>query len=376
MVRLLRRLPNSVLLALTALLLLCITSTTVRQSPSRPIAAADPKHAIAHSFNAAGIIDIDSFRSNCQIIYVLGVEGSLHHGFMPVIKALAEQQIDPATGVKYHVVKGHDVLRATIFGSKEVDLPMHDPQLVQATLDSICPPNMNQIGAKHIILEGNSFPSGRPDDIRLPFRVRRQKSWQKMTPDEIASSQQALNHPTNLYELYNAFSPYVDVRFVVLHRPYLDTIASHAGFDAGPVQHSTVISGFLLLLSRFLLSHLYTTSATAADIADGVDGYSGNGMPLWTVVCSEQLSSKEFETQRQLLAAREQIVSYLATFLGWPQQSCPQCFDSWRESGKASPEERLGTETTNKLLNHVKMLEGIWPPRRIEDSLPQQQCRM
>ena len=324
----------------------------------------------------------DSFRrrSNCQIIYVLGVEGSLHHGFMPIIKVLADQQVDLVTSSHFHVVKGHEVLRAAIFGSKKfAKLPISDPQLVQNTVDAICPPGDER---QHIILEGNSFPSGGSEDDTIrptTFRVRRQSHWLTMTPNEIASSPQALHHPTNLYEFYNAFSPYADVRFVVLHRPYLDTIASHAGFDSGPIPHSTVIIGFLLLLSRFLVSHLYSNNyydASASGYTDYDHGKQNGGVPLWTLVCVEQLSSKEFETQQQLLEARDNIVSHLATFLGWPIRSCPQCFDNWRESSKASPESRLGEATTNILLDHVKALEGIWPPRRIEDGLPQQQCRM
>lgn len=441
MVRLLigiRRLSKSKLLltttAITATTLLLFittntntnTTTTETKTASRPIAAVDATKVYLKDVVAETPFITPTTllrRSNCQIIYVLGVEGSLHHGFMPVLKALAEQQIDPATGSKYHVVKGHEVLRDTIFGSsssskkkkkmKEFDklltLPLKDPQLVQDTLDAICPsfnPDGNgennigeeeeEIQKRHIILEGNSFPSGRPDDddddhdnTRLTtstttlLRVRRQKDWQTMTPHEIASSPHALQHPTNLYEFYNAFSPYVDVRFVVLHRPYLDTIASHAGFDSGPVQHSNVISGFLLLLSRFLVSHMYYyhhpyDDSSPLDGVDGRDRGSGgdDGLPLWTIVCTEQLSSKEFETQQQLQLAREAIVSHLATFLGWPIRSCPHCFNNWRESSKAPPELRLGEATTHVLLDHVKALEGIWPPQRIEDGLPQQQCRM
>ncbi len=41
-------------------------------------------------------------RENCQIVYITGVEGSSHHGVLPIIKALAKQQ-DPETGLGYHV---------------------------------------------------------------------------------------------------------------------------------------------------------------------------------------------------------------------------------------------------------------------------------
>ncbi len=422
----LRRLSKkSALLLTTAIsatsLLLFITTDIEKSAPQQLPRTANVafNHAAANDDDTAKHAHTSSWRrrSNCQIIYVLGVEGSLHHGFMPVIKALAEQQGDPVvtttTGSQYshnyRVVKGHEGLRAAIFGSRKQflfannynnhhHLPIiSDPQLVRDTLDAICPPSSQK--EKHVILEGNSFPSGGFDeeeedgnDAQLTtttsktttnyyYRVRRQRSWQTMKPHEIASSPQALQHPTNLYEFYDAFSPHADVRFIVLHRPYLDTIASHAALDSGPVSHSTVISGFLLLLSRFLVSHMYSYSSAVAasalgDKDAGSSSSSGGGVPLWTIVCAEQLTSKEFETQQQLLESREAIISHLATFLGWPVQSCPQCFDNWRESSKVSPELRLGEATTNILLDHIHELEGIWPPRRIEDRLPQQQCRM
>lgn len=391
MVRLRRLCTNPALLAAsitaTILLLYVITPTYPELNlitsgfPSIDIDAIDAANPDGTG-TRANHTDSLRRRSNCQIIYVLGVEGSLHHGFMPIIKVLADQQVDIVTSSHFHVVKGHEVLRAAIFGSKQfAKLPISDPQLVQDTVDAMCPPGDER---QHIILEGNSFPSGGSEDdtfIRpTTFRVRRQSNWKTMTPNEIASSPQALNHPTNLYEFYNAFSPYADVRFVVLHRPYLDTIASHTGFDSGPIPHSTVISGFLLLLSRFLVSHMYNNNnnnydASASGYTEYDNGKQNGGVPLWTIVCVEQLSSKEFETQQQLLEARESIVRHLATFLGWPIRSCPQCFDNWRESSKSSPESRLGEATTNILLDHVNALEGIWPPRRIEDGLPQQQCR-
>jgi hypothetical protein len=381
MVRLrLRRISSTtavLLAAITATTLLLFIATT-EKSASRPVAIHRASTAATKTtVSTIGVPASSSLlrRSNCQIIYVLGVEGSLHHGFMPVIKSLAEQQVDPATGSRYHVLNEHNILRAAIFGSKKFGhVPISDPQLVQETLATICPPN-NRNGSeeevKYIILEGNSFPSGGVDST---FRVPRQQDWQSMTPNEIATSPQALHHPTNLYEFYNAYSPHVDIRFVVLHRPYLDTIASHARFDSGPIQHSTVISGFLLLLSRFLVSHMYYHYNNASDSATSGDGK--DVVPLWTIVCAEQLSSKEHKTTQQLLTAREQIVRSLANFLGWPQQSCLKCFDNWKESSKESPEKRLGTATTNIVLDHAKALVGIWPPRRSEDGLPQQQCRM
>jgi hypothetical protein len=293
---------------------------------------------------------------------------------MPVIRSLAESQVDPVTGTPYDIVKGHEALRDAIFGSKQHDLPLNDPGLVQSTLERMCPPP-NESWKKRVVLEGNSFPSGNPDDLRLPFRVRRQRDWMDMTPEQIATSDSALNHPTNLYQFYDAYSDYVDIKFIVLNRPYLDTVASHTDFDKGPEGHSNVISGFLVMLSRFLMGHMY--AAVPSDVAAAAsDGDDQAVAPLWSIVCAEQLSSRQHETPQQARAARDRVLVNLAKFLGWPQRSCPRCFDKWKESAKTSPVDRMGEEATQILLEHAKALEGIWPPRRVEDDLPEQQCRM
>mmetsp|Transcript_25426 Transcript_25426/g.45969 ORF Transcript_25426/g.45969 Transcript_25426/m.45969 type:complete len:395 (+) Transcript_25426:117-1301(+) len=337
----------------------------------------DPKSVTPRNSNPIHVhdpVNHDSsvVRKNCQVIYVLGVEGSIHHGFMPVIKSLAEQQVDPITGTPYQVVKGHDALRAAIFGSKHnTDVPMNDPHLVQSTLDQICP-SPHESWKHHVIIEGNSFPSGGADNEKLDFRVRRQWDWIDMTTNEIASSESALNHPTNLHQFYDAYGPYVDIKFIVLHRPYVETIASHLGFDRGPEGHSNVISGFMILLSQFLMGHMY--SGPAVDAEDDTNNIGG--APLWTIVCADKLSLKQYDTQKKLDGAREHVLGYLANFLGWPQRSCPRCFDKWKESNKASVEERMNTKTANTLWEHAKALEGVWPPRRREDDLLEQQCRM
>ena len=341
-------------------------------------------------------------RANCQIIYVLGVEGSIHHGFMPVIKSLAERQIDVRTGTPYRVVKGSEALRAAIFrpssssssssssggggstgprdndeggeddgGDEEeerlCDSPMSDPAFVQNVLDEICPDDDDTEESRrhHVIIEGNSFPSGRE---REGYRVNRRKDWPDMTPEEVSRSTSAANHPTNLRTFHDSFGPYADVRFVVLHRPYLETIASHPDFDGGPVRHSVVISGFALLLGRFLAGHMY--------------GYGGGGgaaaaVPLWTLVCADRLTSMSFRSERELGESRGGVLALLASFLGWPDSHCPECFDGWAESAKtksSSPRERLGDDATEVLLDHARYLEAYWPPRRMEDGSPLQRC--
>ena len=306
----------------------------------------------------------------------------MHHGFMPVLKSLAERQSDglAAGGMpEYDVMYENEPLHSAIF--KPLDEPpycdrgesekeevgggpcdvrsMSIPGSVVALLDEICP-KRNDVRKRRIFLEDNSFPSGEA----AHHREIRASQWNRMSAAEIANSITASNHPANLNDLYDSFGPYVDVRFVVLHRPYLETIASHPGFDGGPVRHSILISGFIMLLSRFLSTHMY--SAPSRD---------GKYSPLWTIVCTDRLTSKSFTTENELLESRASVLRHLANFLGWPVSTCPDCFDGWRESTKrVSPQERFGDEATDEVLVHAKMLESIWPPRRTEDFWPEQQC--
>jgi hypothetical protein len=301
-------------------------------------------------------------RHNCQVIYITGVEGATHHGFIPIIESLAKNQVDPETGKPYKVETEPKFLKAGLFGwyskkswrkwgflkTPEVD----DPAFVQHVVRESCPDD----GHKHVLIEWASFPSGQEDDHRS-YRVKRQHEWLTMTPDEIANSDEALKHPTNMNAFYQAYSPYVDIKFIVLHRPFLETIASHKDWDGGPIIHSNIIRGFMLMLRRFLDTHLF-------DLV--------TGKRLWSLVCVERIMAKNYETEHDTKAARKRVMSYLTTFLGWDNGDCPQCFDSWHESSKV-PEEVLGEENVSVLRDHMSWLEGVWPPPG-EDGIAEQQC--
>ena len=54
-----------------------------------PFQFADPKSVIIRS-NSPIEINRNS-RNNCQIVYIMGVEGTTHHGFVLIIETLAQQ---------------------------------------------------------------------------------------------------------------------------------------------------------------------------------------------------------------------------------------------------------------------------------------------
>ncbi|KAL3768059.1 hypothetical protein ACHAW5_001446 [Stephanodiscus triporus] len=308
-------------------------------------------------------VDYES-RKNCQIVYIIGVEGATHHGVLPVIKALAKNQIDPETGLEYVVWAKPKHLKTGLFGwgSRQKlstwgfdNLPdVDDPAFVQRVVKESCPND----GRKHVLIEWTSFPSGQEDDRRT-YRVPRSNEWLKMTPEQIANTEEALGHPTNMNAFYQAYAPYVDIKFVVLHRPFLETISSHPDWDNGPVTHSNIIRGFMLMLRRFLDTHLY-------DLV--------TGRRLWSLVCVEHLTAKNHQTESDLLVARQHVMSYLTAFFDWPNENCPQCFDDWIDSTK-DPWEILGEENVKVLDVHMAFLVGVWPPPG-EEGILEQQCRI
>lgn len=291
----------------------------------------------------------------------MGVEGATHHGFIPIVENLAKAQTDHR-GKPYHVDTEPKALKAGLFGwfyngrikkwgfshTPEVD----DPEFVQRVVQESCPDD----GQKHVMIEWASFPSGQQDDKRT-YRVRRQNEWLSMSPEEIANTDEALAHPTSINAFYQAYSPYVDVKFVVLHRPFLETIASHASWDGGPPTHSNIIRGFMLMLRRFLDMHVF-------DLV--------TGDRLWRLVCVERIMAKNYDTEHDVKVARRHVVANLARFLGWENGDCDQCFDGWYESTK-DPLEVLGSENVEILTEHMKWLEGVWPPPG-EPGVAEQQC--
>lgn len=283
-------------------------------------------------------------RRRCQIIYILGVEGTMHHGIEPIIETLARHQAD-GSGQPYNVISSSDDLRYGLFGYPAGHFgflgapPITDTALINKVISSICPNNNNDDddNQHYITIESTSFPSG--GKHHSTSRIRRQSSWHQMTPSSIANSHSALNHPTNLYEFYNAYSLYADVKFVALHRGFLDVIASHKNFDDGPLPHANVIHGYLILLSRFLREHPSS----------------------WTLLDMDSMLQKYNADDNALESVRREMIHNLANFLGWQHGECSDCFDAWVDS-TTDAVALLGNPTVKKLMKQMVELEGVWPP--------------
>ena len=293
-----------------------------------------------------------------------------HHGFEPIIKRLASIQVDPTSRLPYDLVMNDLAAKQDIqfalygeqhFNSTSRSYRRHymgfnnlqeegeytktpaldDPQLLERLFNRYCPLD----GKKHVIIEWHSFPSGLSNQTR-PFRVKRESAWDDMTSEQIAQTESAQKHPLNLSLFYETYSAYSDIKFIVLHRPYLETIASHIDWFTSITSHSQVTRGFIYILQRFLDKYSFDEMT---------------GEKLWHLVCIQHIFSKFHEHDAAKVdKARKNLIEELATFLNWPVKECTDCYNSWHES-KKDPLVILGDyfDTVNE---HANSLKGIWPP--------------
>jgi hypothetical protein len=87
----------------------------------------------------------------------------------------------------------------------------------------------------------------------------------------------------NLYKFVELYGRHADVKFVVLQRPFLETVASHQDWDENVLRHSNLIRGFMLILRRFLDEHHF-------DIV---------GKQMWIIVCVERLTSQFYQYESE-----------------------------------------------------------------------------
>ena len=143
-------------------------------------------------------------RSNCQIVYVLGVEGSIHHGFTPILETLAKQQKDPTTGKRYTVSYPNGRLRRALFGMHGEERALDDTMMIRHSFRKICPND----GKKHVIIEDASLPCGHGEDVedskgKKSFRgFARQDWWAKSDMYTIAKDNSAVNVSRELSLLF------------------------------------------------------------------------------------------------------------------------------------------------------------------------------
>ncbi len=300
-------------------------------------------------------------KHKCQIIYVLGVEGGLQREVTTVLDTLARQQRDRETNKPHRVLLRPKILRKVLTeqsteGETTDISSFRDKSMIRQTVDRLCPDD----GKTHVIIEDLDIMY-RWIDREHRFRIRDKKKLSTMSMHELVESQDAMSYHHNLELFLEAYNPFAEIQFVALHRPFLDSLASHQNWYQDINLHSNLIGGFMIAVNNFLDSHTY----------DEV-----TGRRLWTLICLERLTSKHYNgNDEELNLAREDFLRHVVEFLSWDQSECKNCWSSWKE------ENEHYFDQNSVESNWMEILEGRreelatkWPSDRVRNENRNLQC--
>lgn len=267
----------------------------------------------------------------CQLIYVVAIEGSSHHGFLPVLERFVTEQVNEH-GNSFNLYSNkRTVLQVMNFTDLKVRkfwgyTGEESPEQRKEVMKTICPSD----GSNNVIICDKSFPAF------MEYR----KKLVNMTAAEIAAHLKLNPNPISLIDLPQLFEPFADVHYILLHRQWLNTVASHPYFDGGFAEHGRVISGY-----QQYLGDLFSNN----DVVKAVPT---------SVVCSDLMDQKEYQ---------EQVLEELATQFQWKKNACSNCFDTWKAS-KKNPE--IDIQSFKYLIELQQNASSVWPPRDIEFVCP------
>lgn len=249
-----------------------------------------------------------------QFVYTVGVEGSNHHGVMSellVPLALSNvhhhhHQVEAKSGDgmswcsrAHNETSPFEMFLANQGKCDAVPPPGINPNKVESSSPRFCARDndarqvlfhgdikvdqlisrTSQCGG--LVLEDNSFPSG---GARTPPA------------------------PINLKDLYEKGSPHINIQLVVLQRNFYDTVLSHGNWDGGPLGHAEKMAEYMQY------------------IAQNLEGIPPDAWRILPVDC--------IPGSKHLLQER------LAQFLGFQSESCPHCWEHWRDPSNHALENR------------------------------------
>lgn len=228
-----------------------------------------------------------------KIIYIAGVEGTGHHGFMPLLLYPAVRQYGRRVCAWWRSMR--EVLLKTPPAERKAKLN----KLMTAA----------KVGdAEHgplVIFEWCSYPFGEEHRDR----------WARGIQDTEALKREELSgNPGNsvdLREFVELFQDYGDVRVLVLHRGLVSSAWSHKEWDDGLVEHASIIALF----------NTYITGVVK-DLPPHV----------WRWVSYEDVCRAHIQGEFNALAP-------LADFLGLPKAALERSFKYFRPSRKDAAAE-------------------------------------
>lgn len=225
-----------------------------------------------------------------KVLYIAGVEGTGHHGVMPMILYPAVRKYGAATFAWWRSLR--EVLMKTH--------PYERKQRLKDLLEA-----MSVFDKQHFIMEWSSWPFGEDERSR----------WSRGCDDLHAVHREANSgNPGNsvdLMEFVELFQEHADVKVLVLHRNIVSAAWSHKEWDDGLVAHAKVLGLFNDYLTG-VLSRLKPS--------------------MWRWVSYENLCSAQ-------LGGQLEAVDSIAEFLDLPKAHLQRAFRYFKPSSKDAASE-------------------------------------
>jgi len=260
-------------------------------------------------------------RRRLQVVYIAGVEGTGHHGFMPLLLYPAVREY------------GGGVL-AWWRSLREVLLK--------------CPPSERR-AKLNMLLE--AMQTNCQDEPRIlfewcsyPFGEEHRERWADGVADTDALARELRSgNPGNsvdLREFVDIFSEFADVKVLVLHRGLISASWSHKEWDQGLLKHARILALFMEYLTGVL---------------------GGLDPDMWRWVAYEDVCNAHLQGEHAAVAAA------LSAFLGLPAATLQRSFSHFRPSSKDAAAEMPG-----ETLREIRALEDRHSDRWFPSAFPGQ----
>jgi len=261
-----------------------------------------------------------------KVIFLAGVEGTGHHGFMPMLLYPAIR----AYGGR--VLAWWRSLREVLLKTPPTERRMKLKKLLESM-------EVSNSREPYVIFEWCSWP----------FGEEHRERWANGCEDENAlNREEQSGNPGNsvdLREFVDLFQEYGEVKILVLHRELVSAAWSHKEWDAGLVQHASVIA----LFNEYITGVVQDLSPE-----------------MWQWVTYEDISAAHASGNFNSIAS-------IADFLGLSRSALERSFKYFRPSRKnASVEMPADSLQIIQKLNRER--NGLWfsarfPPQQLLQGL-------
>lgn len=167
-------------------------------------------------------------RAACEIVSVIGLEGTGHHGLGPVLTSMLNFAENKQRVIRRSLIKSASANYTEIFSQYAASCKNKKVSCIS--------------------VGGGSFPNSRsPFTTKLKSQMRwnpeNEKHWRFLME---------VGHPIQIEKFYLAAHQFCAVKFILLHRNFVDTNWSHKTWDTGIRGHSRVLGMFAEYIDKNL----------------------------------------------------------------------------------------------------------------------------